>query len=111
MEDMPPSDMPTTPRGLGRQLGHDAWPGPAPLLPTETEPVGAAVGVAVAGQVDGQQRPAEGQGDGVPGVGVLRPAVDQDELGRPVGAPEQAATPCGRARPRPSTRRTSGGPS
>ena len=45
----------------------------------------------VPGQVHGEQGAAQGQGDGVPGVGVLRPPVHQHELGRPgVGAPEQA---------------------
>ena len=42
--------------------------------------VGPAVGVAVPGEVDGQERTVEGEGDGVPGVGVLGPAVDEDEL-------------------------------
>ena len=60
-----------------------------PLLPGEIGPVGPAVGVAVPGKVDGQQRPAQGQRHGVPGVGVLRAAVHQHELGR-AAAPEQA---------------------
>ena len=46
-------------------------------------PSRAPVGVAVAGQVDGDQRPAEGQGDRVPGVGVLGAAVQQHQLRRP----------------------------
>ena len=33
------------------------------------------------GKVDGHERPVEGEGHGVPGVGVLRPAVDEHELG------------------------------
>ena len=37
--------------------------------------------MAVARQVDGDQRPAEGERDGVPRVGVLRAPVQQDELG------------------------------
>ena len=50
------------------------------------------VGVPVAGQVDGHQRPVEGQGDGVPGVRVLAPAVEEHQLGR-LGSPHQGAQP------------------
>ncbi len=41
-----------------------------------------AVGVAVAGQIGRDERPTERQRHGVPGVGVLRATVDQDDLGR-----------------------------
>ena len=44
------------------------------------------------GQVDGDQRPSEGHGDGVPRVGVLGAAVEEDQLGRAV-APHQRAEP------------------
>ena len=46
----------------------------------------------MAGQVDGDERTVERQRDGVPGVGVLRAAVDQHELGRRL-APHQGADP------------------
>ena len=36
----------------------------------------------MAGQVDGDERTVEGERHGVPGMGVLRPAVDEDELRR-----------------------------
>ena len=48
------------------------------------------VGVAVPRQVDRQQRPPEGEGDRVPGVGVLRPAVQQHQLGRSCPPPDGA---------------------
>ena len=42
------------------------------------------------GEIDGDEGPIERHGDGVPCVGVLGPAVDQDELGGR-GPPQQAA--------------------
>ena len=54
--------------------------------------VAGPVGVAVPGQVDGHQRAPEGQRHRVPGVGVLTPAVDEDELGR--GVPHTRALTC-----------------
>ena len=50
----------------------------------------AAVGVAVVRQVEGHQGPVERQRDRVPRVGVLRAAVQEDELRRAV-APHQGA--------------------
>jgi hypothetical protein len=44
----------------------------------------------VAGQVDGQERAPERQRHRVPRVGVLGPAVDEHDFGRPV-APHEAA--------------------
>ncbi len=52
--------------------------------------VGAPARMAVAGKVDREQRPAERERDRVPGVGVLGPAVQQDELRR-LGTPTQGA--------------------
>ena len=49
-----------------------------------------AVGVAVTGQVDGEQRPTEGQRDRVPRVRVLRAAVEEHEL-RLTAPPSQRA--------------------
>ncbi len=46
--------------------------------------------VTVSRQVDGHQRPVEGQGHRVPGVGVLGAAVQQHQLGRCV-TPHQRA--------------------
>ncbi len=68
----------------------------APVADGRNGAVEPAVGVAVPGEVDRQQRPPEGQGHGVPGVGVLGPAVHQHQLGR-AAAPEQARDrPAGR---------------
>ena len=76
------------------------WPGRAPLLPAEMEPSGPPSEWPWPGQVDGEQRAAQRQRDGVPGVGVLRAAVHQHQLGRAVRCPRAGWTPCGRARPR-----------
>ena len=56
--------------------------------------------VAVSRQVEGHERPVQGQGDGVPRVRVHRRAVEEDELRRPdVGAPhERAEGPAARQR-------------
>lgn len=51
---------------------------------------GRGVGVAVTREVDRDERPLEGQGDGVEGVRVLPPAVHEGEPVRFV-APRQAA--------------------
>ena len=75
---------------VGRQLG-DHGGEVAPVGGGRDGAVGPAVGVAVAGQVDGEERAAERERDGVPGVRVLRAAVHQHQLGLPgAGAPEQA---------------------
>ena len=75
--------------GGGRQLGHDGGEVGA-VGGRGRDPVRPAVGVAVAGQVDRQERPSQCQSHGVPGVGVLRSAVDHDELGRAgLGAPQE----------------------
>ena len=50
----------------------------------------APVRVTVAGEVDCYQRAAERQGDGVPGVRVLCPPVDEHHVGRLV-TPDQGA--------------------
>ena len=50
------------------------------------------VGMAVAGEIDGDQRAVEGHGDGVPGVGVLAGAVQENQL-RCFSAPYQPAQP------------------
>ena len=44
----------------------------------------------MAGEVDRERRPPEAEGDGVPGVGVLRPAVHEDHLGRRIIPPQRA---------------------
>ena len=44
--------------------------------------VGPPGRVAVAGQVDGHERPVQGQRHRVPGVGVLGAAVHEHQLGR-----------------------------
>ena len=105
MEDTPPSDIPTTPRASGASSADDRRQVAAVAAGRERA-LGPAVGVAVAGQVDRQQRPAQGQGHGVPGVGVLGPAVDEHELGRP-GRPRAGWRRCGPAPPRrrPGARR------
>ncbi len=55
--------------------------------------VGPFAGVAVPGQVEGHQRAAaQRKGDAVPGVGVLRPTVQEHQLGGPV-TPDQGADP------------------
>ena len=59
-------------------------------LATPTMPFAAAVGVAVAGEIERDQRAAERHRHGVPGVRVLRTAVQEDELGIGV-APDQRA--------------------
>ena len=51
------------------------------VLPGSVVAVGPPVRVPVARQVDGDRRTAESQHDGVPGVPVLGPAVQEDELG------------------------------
>ncbi len=48
--------------------------------------------MTVPGEIDGHQRPAERQRHRVPGVGVLGPAVQQDQFRRGV-APDQRAQP------------------
>ena len=53
----------------------------------------APVGMAVAGQVDGDKGAAQGQAHGVPRVRVLRTTVEQHQLG-PLGpgpSPDQGA--------------------
>ena len=60
--------------------------------------IGAPVGMPVAGQVYGDEGPAQGEADRVPGVGVLRPAVEEDYLGTPpvgVAPHERAEAPPG----------------
>ena len=69
---------------LGDVVGHGRRVEPGRVL--------GPVGVAVAGQVDGQQRPAERQGDRVPGVGVLPTAVHEHQLRRGL-SPHQGADP------------------
>ena len=75
----PPSDMPTTSRGVRRplaqhrpqRLGVELGPVVAVLAPRRT---------AVAGQVDGQRGQAEAEDHGVPGVRVLAAAVQEHHL-------------------------------
>ena len=51
------------------------------ILPRAVVAVVAAIRVPMAGQVDRHRRTVERQHDRVPGVGVLRAAVEEDELG------------------------------
>ena len=93
--------MPDHAAGVGSQPAHRHGEAAASSSGRLRPSAGAArVGVAVAREVDGDERPVEGEGDGVPRVGVLRPAVDEDQLGfgRP---PHQRADPAavGAARP------------
>ena len=57
-----------------------------------SEPWRPRVGVAVAREVDGDERSIQRQRHGVPGVRVLGAAVEEDELGRSL-APHQRAEP------------------
>ena len=67
-------------RGPGGQLGdHDRQV--AAVLRRSKRAVGPPVGVAMAGEVHGDQGPAQRQRHRVPGVGVLGAPVEQDELG------------------------------
>ena len=66
-------------------------------LPTGA--VARPVGVAVAGQVDGDERPPERHRHRVPGVGVLRPAVEEHQL-RLGAPPDQGAEATAPAPPR-----------
>ena len=90
----PPSDMPTTAAASGASCAHHR------RRPTRAFSAGqyawsvAPVGVTVAGQVDREQRSVEGERDGVPGVRVLRAAVQEHELGRPGAPPQRAQRPC-----------------
>ena len=45
------------------------------------EAEGAGVGMSVTGEVDGDETALEGQGHGVKGVSVLRPAMHEEEFG------------------------------
>ena len=110
MDDMPPSDMPTTPRASGASSATTVARS-RPLLPAEIGAVGPAVGVAVPRQVDREERAAQGEGHGVPGVGVLRPAVDEHELGAPGPPPQTRLDTGGRARPRRRRAARQAGPS
>ena len=89
----PPSDMPDDAAGVRGERPDrrgDVLGGGERRAGLELRPAGR-VGVAVAGQVDGDERPgAQGHGHGVPGVGVLRAAVEQHELGVAL-APHQGA--------------------
>ena len=58
--------------------------------PRRVVAIRAPVGVPVSREVDRDERPAEQEGDPVPGVGVLGAAVDEDQLGR-AAAPDQHA--------------------
>ena len=51
-------------------------------------PLCGAIGVSVAGQIDSHQRPADGHGKRVPGMGVLSTAMEQHQLWC-FGAPDQ----------------------
>ncbi len=89
----PPSDMPTTRRGVG---AHSRSTGPQ-RLGVELRPVVAVLtprGAAVPGQVDRQRGHAEAEDDGVPGVGVLAAAVQEDHL-RGIGTPLDGADVAG----------------
>ena len=75
----PPSDMPTTSRGVGRVLAQHRAQG----LGAELRPVVAVLaprGAAMPGQVDGQRGHAEAEDHGVPGVRVLAAAVQEHDL-------------------------------
>ena len=82
----------------------------AALLLEVERAVAAAVGVTVAGEVDGDERTIERQGDRVPGVRVLGAAVEEDELGIGSHPTREALSwrPSSRSAP---SRRTTGGPS
>ena len=85
----PPSDMPTTSARLGREradrdLERDR------VLGGPVRVVVAVRRVPVAGQVERDERPVERERDGVPGVRVLRAAVDQHQLGFTVAPDERA---------------------
>ena len=77
---IPPRDMPTTAVASGASARTTSATSSA-LRATSRLPADAAVGVAVAREVDRHQGPVQRQGDGVPRVGVLGAAVEQHELG------------------------------
>ena len=89
---MPPSDMPITACASGASariaVGHVLGVG----LEAD-DALAAAVGVAVAGEVEGDERPPERHRHRVPGVRVLRAAVEEHELGRAVAPHQRAQAP------------------
>ena len=95
--------------GVGGQLAHHRRQ-VATVASGRHHALGPPVGVAVPGQVHGEQRTAEHEGDGVPGVGVLSPAVHQHELRRPGSAPQNRLETRRPGSTSTSTRLTSGGP-
>jgi hypothetical protein len=67
------------------------------------------VGVAVAGEVDGDEGPVEGERHGVPRVGVLGAAVDEDGDGAGVPPDQRALRPTvGSGHGHPAQRRRAG---
>ena len=74
---------------IGGQGGHHLGQ-VRPVALERQRAIRAAVGVTVAREVDGHERPVQHHGDGVPRVGVLGTPVYQDQLGWR-GAPDQAA--------------------
>ena len=105
----PPSDMPITACAFGARARIAAATSSA-LLGDVDRAVAAAVGVPVAGEVDGDERAAQRHGDGVPRVRVLRAAVQEHELGLAV-APHERAQPAAVGSTSTDSRRTVGGPS
>ena len=68
-------------RGVGCQCGDRLGDVDGERLGSVRRARGAdAVGMPVAGKVEGDERSVEGEGDGVPGVGVLGATVEQHEL-------------------------------
>ena len=89
-----PGDMPTTAWAAGARARIAAETSSALTrgLGWPCGPLTRPVGMAVTGQVDGHQRAAQRHGHRVPGVGVLRSAVNQDQL-RIASTPDQSTQP------------------
>ena len=58
----------------------------------EGAPVARPVRMAMPGEIQGHQRAIESQGHRVPGMGVLTPTVEEDQIGG-TGSPDQGTHP------------------